>query len=64
VNTSYPDEMIHSDAIAVNTGDHYYETETHRFKGELLQQAEEGGPSASPKSPEACFLMFMMICIA
>lgn len=38
------------------TGERYYEAEIHRLKGELLQQAEEGGPDASPESPEACFL--------
>jgi predicted ATPase len=38
------------------TGERYYEAEIHRLKGELLQQAEEGGPNASSESPEACFL--------
>jgi hypothetical protein len=42
--------------MAANTGELYYEAEIHRLKGELLQQAEEGGPDASPESPEACFL--------
>jgi predicted ATPase len=43
-------------AAASRSRERYYEAEIQRLKGELLQQAEEGGLNASREAAEVCFL--------